>query len=61
MRHNAQLLGRQIRGSVLAGPHCLTAFGPTKSPAPPVAAEARTDYTAVKNNPLMRIFLTQRK
>jgi hypothetical protein len=27
----------------------------------PVAAEAKTDYTSVKNNLLMLIFLTQRK
>jgi hypothetical protein len=29
--------------------------------SPSVAAEAKTDYTAVKNNLLMRIFLTQHK
>jgi len=51
-------VGRQIGESVLPGPHCLTPFGPTKHT---VAAEAKTDYTAVKNNLLMQIFLTQRK
>ena len=32
-----------------------------KATAPSVAAEAKTDYTAVKNNLLMRIFWTQHK
>ena len=34
----------------------LTAFGQQSTPAQSVAAEAKTDYTAVKSNLLMRIF-----
>ena len=47
--------------TVLPGPRCLTAFGQQSTPAPSVAAEAKTDYTAVKNSRLKRIFSTQHK
>ena len=36
-------------------------FGPTKHTGPLVAAEAETDYTAVRTNLLMRIFWTRHK
>ena len=40
---------------------CAVEIWPTKHTGPSVAAEAKTDYTAVKNNLLMRIFWTQHK
>jgi hypothetical protein len=54
IRQAQLLVGRQIRESVLPGPHCLTAFGPTKHTGPVGRGGAKTDYTAVKNNLLLR-------